>query len=209
MPGVAAATPACRLMAGPTQRVLAAVAALGDGATVAAIAKATGIDPRAVSKGCCQLRGRSLVSRGETGRYTLAKAGKTFLAAKREVKRGPCGPHTGRRRVARNNLRQRLWRALRAQRKASLPELVQLAARGDERAPLSSARNYMRILVATGYVVELPLRATGTMPTSNGFKRYSLIRDSGPKAPESHPARGEVFDPNTGESHQLDGEDSA
>jgi hypothetical protein len=46
-------------------------------------------------------------------------------------------------------------------------------------------------------------RVAGTAPTSNGHKRYQVIRNNGRLAPVVRQAAREVFDPNSGEVFAL------
>jgi hypothetical protein len=93
--------------------------------------------------------------------------------------------------------REALWKAFRFAKKATLHELIEVA--GDQGVvkveTLASA--WMKALIRTGIAVELKTRASGFAPTSNGFKRYALVRDLGPKAPSI--GRGVVIDNNNGE----------
>jgi hypothetical protein len=94
-------------------------------------------------------------------------------------------------RVRRVSLKQRLWRALRILRKATLKDLLALAATGEESAAANNARHYLKVLIDTGFVHRFARRGSG------GVLRYGLIRDTGPKAPVMR--KHEVEDLNTGE----------
>ena len=125
-------------MAGLSQTVLMAVAALGGAASVREIAERCGLDSLTVARPCGTLAYRKLIERTARGYYAVTASGRQFLAAKREVKPGPCGPFTGLKKSKGDSLRDRLWTALRGLRKASIPDLLQLAARGDEENALKA-----------------------------------------------------------------------
>jgi predicted ArsR family transcriptional regulator len=70
--------------------------------------------------------------------------------------------------------RQRLWKALRVQKTC---DALILAAAAD--APETSAREYLGLLVRSGYV-EITAHANGKAGRIN---RYRIVRDTGPRAP--------------------------
>ena len=63
----------------------------------------------------------------------------------------------------------------------------------------ANLRRYMRALCLTGFLVEMPTRERGTAETSNGYKRYRLMNDTGDIAPTYRNQKHEVFDHNTRE----------
>lgn len=190
-------------MASPTNTLLAALrrdACL----TVAELAAETGLDNRVVVKAAAQLIGRGLADRAEVGCFTLTEEGEAFRATGQEVTSGPKGPLTQPYRRARKiTLRDRLWAAMRIKGKASIPELLELVAT-DKPGAESLARKYASALCASGHLLELR-REPGTAPTSNGFKRFALLRNTGPEAPLVRVTAREVYDPNTGETFPLGG----
>lgn len=176
---------------------------------VPAIAKASGLSKRDVSKGCIKLVSRGLVTRAEIGCYKLSEAGIAARAAGKKLTSGPMGAHTGVR-VWTDTLSERLWRALRASQKATIPELLVLAApsgapsdREEELRRSDLARHYLNGLVAAGYVAKMARREPGSAATSNGFIKYFLVKNTGPKAPFVRRKRGVLYDPNNGESVPL------
>lgn len=162
-----------------------------DGATAHSVARAGG-----------KLVARGLIIRRRVGCYVISPAGAAAAAAGLEIKSGPRGPQTGRRR-RNGGFQARLWRALRAQKKGPLSEFIALAEPGGMRDPVNAAHQYFRALRLAGYVAVLARRMAGSAPTSPGFMVYRLVRDSGPQAPVRIPARGVVHDPNTGETFSV------
>lgn len=147
-----------------------------------------------------RLRRRKLVEL-DARRYRLTAAGRAFLSAGKPLvsgRRGPCAN----RRLVKNTLRERVWRAIRLRRKFSALEITPLAVKGDERNPDDNIRKYLHQLKRAGFLAELPTRQRGDTPAGAGFKRYLLVRDSGPQAPRWLPARGVVYDPNTEQEHR-------
>ena len=91
--------------------------------------------------------------------------------------------------------------AMRHLRKASLPELLTIVPG----ATTANLHHYLCALEKAGYLRKLVIRRPGSAITSNGFQRWVLIRDSGPRAPSFSPRRNQVFDRNTGETFDLEG----
>ena len=169
---------------------------------IAEIAERTGWPRGQVTRKVDTLRKRGFAERVKTGCYRLTDAGRRAKANATPINSGPAGPHTGRRRPAPDSFRSRLWRAHRALRKASIPDLIAMADGETLRDPVSAARCYLKALEGAGYVMKLARRAPGTAPTSNGFHRWLLVKNTGPKAPTWNPDKRELYDPNTGESFQ-------
>lgn len=187
-----------------TEKILGAIGAADDCVTVAEIAAATEVGRRQVARSCGLLLRRGLVARKRRGRYALTEAGRAALEAGAKLRSGPKGAHEGRPSPRSGTFRERLWRALRLLEKATVPELVTLAAKGDERDPVNSAQRFLRVLDRAGYVVPLKRRAPGTAPTSNGHKRWVLVKNTGPLAPVHRQSRKAVFDPNTGQTISIE-----
>lgn len=143
---------------------------------------------------------RGLAERMARGRYRATKSGIELVRDGRQIGRAPLPPRA--RGVRGNSLHARLWAALRKLRKATAPELVQIAGRGTERNAIGNARDYLRALVRAGYVAEMKQRAPGVAPSSRGFKRYLLVRDPGPAAPGVY-KRHLLRDPNSGKLIDL------
>jgi hypothetical protein len=97
-------------------------------------------------------------------------------------------------------VRQKIWSAFRIARKATLADLATaaMAPGADADKTIENARKYLKGLCRGGIAAELPVRERGHAPTSNGFKRFSLVLDLGPRAPVVTSAG--VFDPNKRET---------
>ena len=132
------------------------------------------------------------------GKFRLTNEGRIAWEAGANRKSGPKGP-SGKPRNTAGSLREKVWRLLRIRQKASVPEVVALLCDGNATAQeiecaTNNVQKYLRALRATGYLTDMR-REPGSKPTSNGFKRYLLVRDTGPLAPTR---RGKdcVYDPN-------------
>ena len=151
-----------------------------------------------------RLAKRKLVERTNPGRtlrnqtepfYRATKAGVRFVDEGKRVTSGPTGPHTGVRRGSQESFRARLWRALRIQKKATIPDLIEVARNArDAENITSNALRYLQALESAGIVAKLPTREKGHAPSSPGFIRWAILRDLGPLAPAAGAKR--LVDPN-------------
>jgi len=140
------------------------------------------------------------LERVERGCYQLTDMGKQAQAEGLVIKSGPRGP-IPRLKARRKSMTVRLWRSMRMHQKFSINDLLIDSVR-DEKTGRDMASRYLRGLEQAGYVFRLQVKAPGTSLTSNGFVRWSLIRDTGPQAPVLR-RDGTVFDPNTQEVVQC------
>ena len=140
------------------------------------------------------------VERLENGVYRLTDYGKSLKKSGEFniFRSGPRGQYN-RNKHSDNTLRTRVWRLMILNRKATIGELISIAADGPEKDPVSNVRKYLRALVKSGHLYEMPLKLRGSSPTSNGFKQYMLALETGRKAPVYRSDKKEVYDPNTGE----------
>ena len=182
-----------------SEKILRALALEKGCRTVAEIAEMTGASRKDTAKACAILLSRGLADRPKLGCYCLNEAGRIALEAGAMPRSGPRGPKSGRPRQVKNSLRSRLWAALRRLKKASLADLLPLAANGREQNALSNGRQYLIHLRKAGIIVALEQRDPGESPTSNGYLRHMLLRDLGPLAPIHSRRRNGLFDPNSGE----------
>lgn len=169
----------------------------GDCLTLDRFGEALGdLTHRQITNAAARLVERGLVERVERGCFRLTPEGAAAREAGLVIRSGPRGP-MARRRPVRNSLQARLWRAMRVKGKFTIPALLELAAR-DEKNPRHAAEKFIGALERAGYLLRLSRREPGTSPTSNGFVRWSLIKDTGDLPPM--PRRdGTLYDPNTGE----------
>lgn len=179
-----------------TEQLLDALPPPGDPVTIGALAEKLNDKNRRVVRSMDVLRRRGLVERLDTGLYKLTKAGEETRAEGVQLKSGPKKPHGF---VARQPapFREALWKVLRMEEASTIPEMLALIpdnALGTN--PVKSAHEYLRRLTAAGYVSRMKWREPGTAVTSNGFKRYRLIKDTGPKVPFWSPKHDSLIDPN-------------
>lgn len=180
-----------------TEKLLGALPPPGDPVTIGALAQKLGGKNRRVVRSMDALRRRGLVERLEDGLYKLTAAGEETRAEGIKLKSGPNGPHTG---IVTKPapFRQALWQAFRlVEGSTTLPDLLSLIPEGLHSNDRTNGRKYLGRLVEAGYAVALDKRDPGTAPTSNGFKRYRLIRNTGPKAPFWSIKHQRLVDPNT------------
>lgn len=167
--------------------------------TIDTLETSLGLTRRQISDGAAKLVLRGLLERIEAGCYRLTAAGRDAAASGLVITSGPRRPHTAKvPKPARNTFRQRVWTALRMSGAVTVGDLVMAAAGSDDLDAESNAAWYLCRLRTAGYIAELPVRQKGTRPTSNGFKRYRLILDTGPQAPVYRPKTRSVHDYNTG-----------
>lgn len=178
------------------ESLLAALADAPAARTVAELATHMGRDPKATGMALRVLHRRGLVERPGHGVYRLAEPGRALIDAGGAVRSGPA--HGRRAKVQARTLRHRLWTALAFRRKATLPELLTLAAAGGERDAEHNARRYLRLLERTGYLLRLPRRAPGHL-------KWLVLRWTGPHAPVVRARYGAVYDPNRGETIAVEG----
>ncbi|MCT4654388.1 MAG: hypothetical protein N4A65_01125 [Cohaesibacter sp.] len=143
---------------------------------------------------------RGLVERVEIGCYQLSNAGKDLAASGEEIKPGPFRTDRGKCRKPRDTMRQRAWQAMRMSGSFTIGDIAMAAAGPNDARPEGNLQKYFRALRHAGYLIELPVRAQGTALTSNGFKRFRLLKDTGLIAPIYRANKGAIFDHNLGDS---------
>lgn len=157
---------------------------------------------KSIVKATLKLMTRGLLERVEVGCYQLTDKGIQSRESRETLTSGPNAPHTAKARKQKgSNLRLRVWRVMSVKQKFTIDELLSVAAKGEEKNARNNVQQYLRHLYRAGYLRELR-RAPGDALTSNGFKRYQIIRHTGPLAPI--PRKNGVFDRNTGELHERD-----
>ena len=193
MPGVATRLNEVLRIIGPEQCL-----------TIEEMSRQSDLDRHALQDGAQKLLSAGYVERIEAGCYRLTQKGKTAKAEEITLTSGPKGPLTFAKKTSPDSFTARLWRAMRVCRKFTVPDLVMLAGTGKEKKPEDAAGKYIRRLYQAGYLQLLPRREKGTAPTSNGFKKYLLVRDNGPLHPRYSPKTGKVYDPNTKKIYELE-----
>ncbi len=194
-----------------SQAILTATPSAPAMITTAALAAATGIDRHDVVNVVDRLSKRGLVTKAKLGKYQRTAAGDRVIAEGRVIRPGPSRPGIdaggkpqerairGDRADGGNTLVTRAWRALRHQRKATIPELLEIAATGNEKWPAGQVGKYLKILSEHGIVAAITRRKDGIAPTTNGFKQWVLLKDLGPKPPMWRASKRQLVDRNTGE----------
>lgn len=168
-------------------------------ATQKTLAEALGVTRKRVSGAASALIARGYVNRLAWGMYELTDAGRTVVESGGRVRGGPADCMAMvLTRSARDGFRDRLWRSIRLRGVFTLQDLVADATNG-EADPMDRAQRFVRYLRSAGYIVELRGRARGTVRWSNGFKRFRLVKNTGPRAPICREKYGVLHDPNTGE----------
>lgn len=166
--------------------------------TIDQLAEDLDLTKRQVSDAAAKLLRRNYLERMAIGCYQLTTEGLAAAAAGEVIRSGPRGPREKVREV-RDTFRQRAWSSMRMQRLFTIPDIVLEAARPSDADPATNLGRYLIALTGAGYVKISPHRASGTSPTSNGYKRYLLQRDTGPRAPVVLSKRPAIHDFNTGE----------
>lgn len=173
----------------------ALLAALADGPLTRADAKARlGLDWRQMTNAARGLAGRGYLVFQDNGFLGLTRDGQQAAASGLPIR----GRGNTRVKIVHDTLRERAWAAMRVRKAFTVGDIVADAQRGDEMRPRDNITRYIARLKAAGFVQEEARRQPGTAIGSNGFKRFRLVRNAGPKAPVFREATTSVFDPNTG-----------
>lgn len=152
-----------------------------------------------IVKAAGRLIHRGLIERVEIGCYRLSSDGKEAAASGEEIKSGPFRPDRGKCRKPRDTMRQRAWQAMRMSGSFTIGDIAMAAAGPNDTKPEGNLQKYFRALRHAGYLIELPVRAEGTALTSNGFKRFRLMKDTGFTAPVYRAKEETIFDHNLGD----------
>lgn len=187
----------------------AVLAALEDGRCLDldALVAATGLERRRAKRAACSLVLRGLAERAAVGCYRPTPDGLAQKASGRPVTSAPRTRYA-KARYRPASLRVRFWRAMRVRQHEpfTTADLVRLVARdGEDLGRMAAnAREYVAWLVKSGHLALL--RARTPRDGKASWKRYRLIRNSGPEAPVVAGDRASLRDPNTGVVHALAGE---
>lgn len=183
---------------GTTAQALLQELADGKRQNIGQLASALNASKRQVSDAAALLARRSLLTRPALGIYQLTEAGCDAAKTGVILTSGPKGPR-GKASLHRDTFRVRAWRSMRIRRRFTIGEIVSDAAHNTEKNARNNALRYVGLLRRAGYVRELPRRQQGNALTSNGFKIFALIRDTGPQAPVWQQEKRAFHDFNTGE----------
>ncbi|MCM0081813.1 hypothetical protein L4X63_09450 [Geomonas sp. Red32] len=185
----------------PANQILQSLLDRAEPASAQEIAARTNLSIDQVWKSADTLVENKLLTRADRGKYLITDAGRSAIAEGNGCMPGPKGP-TGPVCRRRNTIRQRLWLALRIERKGTIQGIVSLILQDGEDAALltTNAQKYFSALCRANYLTRLPGRSEGTAPTSNGYVRYLLVENTGPKAPMVRRLELALYDPNTGKS---------
>ncbi len=148
-----------------------------------------------------------LIERSERGHYRLTKLGQEQRDSGEPIKSGKKGPRTGAKKPKPTAFKQRLWNAMRSYNVGglskcfSLNDLLMIALNDGEQTAHTenNARQYLRQLKKTGYLLTLTRRQAGTRPGSNGYKLFKLTNDTGELSPIVRIREKAIYDPNTRE----------
>jgi hypothetical protein len=162
------------------------------------MAEALGITRAQAMNAARKLLRRGYLEKMAAGCFQLSEAGKAAALSGITITSGPKGK-TGVIATRRQTFRERAWLAMRIHHRFTIGQIVASAARDGERNARENARKYLAQLGQAGFVKELPNRLPGTSMGSNGFKRWVLIRNTGPRAPVYRAELQTVHDFNTGE----------
>lgn len=143
-----------------------------------------------------RLVSRGLLERSELGVYGLSETGLTIL--RDGLKIGGDPKKRRKEPLYIDSLRQRAWAAMRLVGRFTVGDLAIRAVR-DEVDGEDSIRRFCLALTRADYLIELSGRAAGTAPSSNGFKVWQLVRNTGEHAPRYRSASRDFVDRNTRE----------
>lgn len=156
---------------------------------------------RQVSRAAEGLIRKGLAERVEKGCYRLTAEGQVVVGDGGTITSGPNQSPTKPVSPHQETLRQRAWNAMRIQQKFTIPDLILVAAHGEEENAHNNLSKYCSNLSKVGILRLLRGRVEGSAPSSNGFKRYQLLQDLGEIAPVLRRG-GAVYDHNSDQEFQ-------
>ncbi|NRA86438.1 MAG: hypothetical protein HRU28_03395 [Rhizobiales bacterium] len=180
---------------------LIAMLEVGTCLTIDELQALTDLSRKAISRAATNLIYRGCLERIEKGCYQLTTTGIKHKQSGHKLKSGMIKPRTGVYAPKRQAFRTRLWRAMQILQKFTINELLEIARDGSEKDPINNAQRYVKALTQAEYLILLKRREPSTKLTSNGFKRYSLIRNLGHLPPVLRKAanQNEIYDRNSKE----------
>lgn len=168
------------------------------------ISEATGIGRKDVVRAAGRLVSRGFLDRAEVGCFKLTSVGREFLASGKPITCGRHGPLTQSFvKWRKTTYRDLLWRAMRVLRTFTVPDLIELC--GETKSAQIQAQRYTKALSRAGILRPMRQRDfSGQAPTSNGLKRWQLLRDLGELTPILR--KDGIFDPNSGQLLTQEGD---
>lgn len=160
------------------------------------------LNNRQITEGLLRLLDRGYLEKMDGDCLQLTMKGLQAAKDGITITSGPKGP-TGIVYNRRDTFRGRVWTAMRIRRYFTIGEVAGDAKCAEDKEPEQNATRYMLQLRKSGYVAELARRQKGGAPGSNGFKRFVLIRNTGPRAPVYRAKHDAVHDFNTGEDFKC------
>lgn len=159
-----------------------------------------GLTSKSISQAAGNLIKHGYLTRSVTGVYRLTEKGKSLKRSGKPLVINP-GPEKGYKwpDEPKDTFRSRAWKAMRIKQKFTVNDVLMLACEGTEKQPLNQLHIYIRALSKAGVLMELKSREPGYALTSNGFKRFALVKDLGYLAPVFRRRENEVYNPNNGE----------
>ena len=123
-------------------------------------------------------------------RVKATAEGLAFLAGGMAITSGPNGPRVME--TDATSLRTRLWKAIRLAQKASVSDLLELAARGHEGNAALNAKEYLRALEKSGHLMRLSRRAPSEWPVTTGEPLLPRPEHRAPGPPVQSPPEAGV-----------------
>lgn len=186
---------------GPGELQMAVLKAVHDAGreSTAGLAVRLGISAKRASKAASALVLRGYLVRIQAGLFKPTSTGTVATLSGKAITSGPIDADANvLHRAPTYGFRDRLWQSMRMRVSFTLQDIVSDAVDTEVDA-INDASRYIRILKGAGYVRDLPGRVAGTRPGSNGYKRFRLVKNTGPRAPLHRSKRGLIHDFNTGE----------
>lgn len=164
--------------------------------TNARLVELTGLDAKQVGSATSKLQHNGFIKVVDKGCFRITQAGITALDQKTSLRSGPKGET--RVKIHKDSLRVRVWRAIRIRNSFSIPELIPIVTKGEEKDAQSNIYKYVHALECASYLIRMGKRQRGTALTSNGFARWrlDLEKNTGPQAPVWRMSKGSIYDPN-------------
>lgn len=173
----------------------------GECMTLAEIVAATGLPELRIKSAIRTLSDHRLVTSARLTCYRLTKLGRGPETP--YLKSGSAG-HRPRHGARPSPLRDGVWAALRIKRKATIPDLLEVAdVEGDRDRQHHIVRQYLSWLARAGVVNPLPRLAKREGP-GTGLRVYLLVRDLGPQSPYFDRDKRVVVDRNGGAELPVD-----